>query len=251
MNLASISNQTIPGKVLRLPLKLVPKQAIVPIWQGKLRGKKWIAGSSDHGCWLGSYEHAQRRLFEDIVERGSVVFDIGAHAGFYTLLASTVAGPSGRVFAFEPSPSNMLFLKRHLLLNGISNVTTIAAAVSDREGYALFEEGPTSSQGRLSPFGRLKVRTVSLDELISRGEIPVPAFLKIDAEGAESEVLKGACATLSEAHPTIFLSTHGERRRQQCMELLGPLGYRLQPIGADTVETAREILASTRLQQRG
>ncbi|MGH9469072.1 MAG: FkbM family methyltransferase [Terriglobia bacterium] len=243
MNLLAASNQTAPGKLLRLPLKLIPKQAVVPMRGEALKGMRWVAGSSDHGCWLGIYELPQRRLFEKAVKQGSVVFDIGAHAGFYTLLASALAGPEGRVFAFEPFPPNMLKLKTHLLLNGISNVSTFEAAVSNREGYFPFEAGSSTTQGRLSKRGSLRVRTVTLDNLISRGDAPVPACLKIDAEGEESNILAGAVNLLTRAHPVVFLSTHSGEQRLRCSALLQSLGYKIRVIGA-APENAAQLVAS-------
>ncbi len=59
--------------------------------QGPLRGKKWIVGSSTHGCWIGSYEHKKQRTFWLSLRPNDVVYDIGANVGFYTLLAATVA----------------------------------------------------------------------------------------------------------------------------------------------------------------
>ena len=68
--------------------------------QGKIRGKKWVVGSGNHGYWLGWYEYDKRILFEKTVTKQSIVFDIGAHVGFYTLLASELVGPGGKVYAF-------------------------------------------------------------------------------------------------------------------------------------------------------
>ena len=73
----------------------------VRILQGKLRGKKWIVGSGNHAYWLGSHEYKKRILFEKVIRQGSIVFDIGAHVGFYTLLASVLVGTKGKVFAFD------------------------------------------------------------------------------------------------------------------------------------------------------
>ena len=110
MNFSAIPFKTLYGKILRLPLRLIPKNMKLPILQGKLRGEKWIVGSSNHGCWLGSYEYKQRILFEKTIIRGSVIFDIGAHVGFYTLLASKLVGPKGKVFALPAgSPEHPLF----------------------------------------------------------------------------------------------------------------------------------------------
>jgi len=153
MNFSGISNRTLVGRLLRLPLSLIPPEATMPILQSKSKGKRWIVGSSDHGCWLGSYEYAKRRAFENAVKEGSTVFDIGANAGFYTVLASALVGANGRVFAFEPVPSNLHYLREHLRLNAIKNVSVIEAAVSDRTGVAYFYEGPNASMGHIAAEG--------------------------------------------------------------------------------------------------
>ena len=84
------------GKLLRFLLNLIPRDYEVPILQGKLKGQKWIVGSSNHGCWLGSYEYEKRLRFEGEVQKDSVVYDIGANVGFYTLLASKLVGGNGK-----------------------------------------------------------------------------------------------------------------------------------------------------------
>ena len=61
MNLSSISSNSFLGKILRFPLKFIPKNLAIFILQGKLRGKKWIVGSGNHGCWLGSYEYEKQK----------------------------------------------------------------------------------------------------------------------------------------------------------------------------------------------
>lgn len=249
MNFSRISNRTLPGRLLRFPLRFIPPATRMPILQGRLRGKKWIVGSSGrgytgHGYWLGSYEYEMRRLFENTVTEGSIVFDIGAHVGFYTLLAAVLVGPRGTVYAFEPVPRNLAYLKEHLAMNRVTNVTVIEAAASDRGGVLAFEEGPDSFMGSVSPRGNLQVRAVSLDELISRGEAPTPDYVKIDVEGAEMRVLLGARGTLTTARPTLFLSVHGRDLHRQCCQFLRSLGYQLQPVGQRSIERSEMMLAS-------
>jgi FkbM family methyltransferase len=191
---------------------------------------KWIVGSGSgaHGFWLGTFETEERAIFEDTVRKGSVVFDIGASAGFYTLLASVLVGDGGRVFAFEPLPGNLVFLKRHLKLNGIANVVVIEAAVAEHSGVDFFEETSNLSMGHLAVRGSLEVKTVSLDDLRSRNEIPVPDCVKIDVEGAEASVLRGARDILENHRPAILLATHGRARHEECVQLLESLGYSIQ-----------------------
>jgi FkbM family methyltransferase len=228
MKLSSISNQTLAGKVLRLPLRLVPGSARVPILKGRLRGAKWIVGSSgNNGCWLGSYEYEQRLAFEKLIGVGSVVFDVGAHVGFYTLLSSRLVGPLGEVIAFEPLPRNLHYLREHLRLNRVENVRIIERALSDAEGEASFTEGENSFNARISEEGKIKVKTAALDHLMESEGLPVPDFIKMDIEGAETMALRGARRTLEAHHPTIFLTTHGPDIHEDCVALLKDLGYSL------------------------
>lgn len=155
MNFSGISDKSPIGKLLRLPLRLIPPGAKVPVLQGRLRGKTWIVEASIHGCWLGSFEYDKRRVMEKLVKEGSVVFDLGAHVGFYTLLASVLVGPRGQVFAFEPVSRNLFFLKEHLRLNRVANVTVMEVAVSDRSGEVAFDEGQGNSMGHIALSGQM------------------------------------------------------------------------------------------------
>lgn len=244
MNLSGISNRSILGKIMRFPLRFIPSQMHLPIIQGKLRSKKWIVGSSNHGCWLGTYEFDTQLLFGETVRRGSTVFDLGGHVGFYTLLSSVLVGNEGKVVVFEPVPRNLFYLKEHLRLNRISNVTVIEAAVSDKSGVCFFDNSPGSSMGHIASDGKIQVETVVLDELISKGKIPVPDFMKIDIEGAEMLALSGAKSMLAKHHPTIFLSTHGNQIHNDCCIFLRSLEYELHPIDRMPLISSSEILAN-------
>jgi len=243
INFSAIPEKSFLGRLMRFPLRSLPRNMTVPILQGRLKGMKWIVGSSNHGCWLGSYEHDKRVAFERRVKEGSVVFDLGANVGFYTLLASVLVGDRGRVVAFEPLPRNLRYLKSHLQMNRITDVTVMEAAVSDTDGVCLFDAGFNNSMGHISQEGSLRARVVSIDKLVSTGTIPPPTYMKIDVEGAELAVLRGAVSVLIANRPTLFLATHGKDLRRQCCELLRSMGYNLEPISGATLEHTDEILA--------
>src|SRR5216684_2115948 len=103
--------------ILRLPLRLIPRGAIVRIVSGELRGWQWIVHSATNGCWLGTYERHVQRLFRQRLRPGAVALDVGANVGFFTLLASKLVGSAGHVYAFEPLPRNLYYLERHVRLN--------------------------------------------------------------------------------------------------------------------------------------
>lgn len=248
MNFSSLSNRSLAGRALRIPLRLIPPGAPVPILQGPLRGKLWIKGSSDNGCWLGSFEYQKQRLMSSLLHAGDTMYDIGANVGFYTLLASHMVGPTGRVVAFEPLPANVRLVRRHLRLNRVRNVSVQEVAVSDRDGRAKFAPHASNAMGKLSDAGDVEVAMVSLDSVTERGPFPDPKVLKIDVEGAELGVLRGASCLLARARPTILLATHGDQVHRQCCELLRAAAYDLRPIDPSvaSIDATDEILATPR-----
>jgi FkbM family methyltransferase len=247
MNFSGISSRGLIGQVLRFPLKFIPRNAVVPILQGPLRGKRWIAGSSNHGCWLGSYEFEKQQVFIEAIQSGDVIYDIGAHVGFYTLLSSKLAGTKGHVVAFEPFPSNVQFLQKHLKLNGVDNVTVIEKAVSDQPGQVAFEIAQSSTMGHLTKnknaASSIMVDVVALDQFIDEAQLPLPDVLKVDIEGAEYDFLRGASQLLSSRPIKIFLATHGAEVHANCLAFLRGLGYQLTSLEDKPLETCSEVLA--------
>jgi FkbM family methyltransferase len=244
INLSNFSTTGFIGKILRFPLRLIPRRMVMPVWQGRLRGKKWIVGSGVHGYWLGTYECEKQHVLTRAVKAGAVFYDIGGHAGFFAMLASVLVGPRGHVVVFEPFPVNIHFLKEHVRINRCGNVRIIEAAVAERAGVQFFEKAKDTYTGCLSSGGAIKVNVVSLDDLVMAGEIKPPDYLKIDVEGAEFLVLSGARQILSKHHPMIFLSTHNKKVHEQCCAFLGSLGYKLKPlIGTLSIDDTDEIVA--------
>jgi FkbM family methyltransferase len=193
---------------------------------------------------LGSYEFDKQQLFTELITPGSTVFDIGANAGYYTLLSSSLVGQTGRIFAFEPLPRNLRYLRKHLLINNCTNVEVLDVAVSDREGFANFDDTAPPAMGSISERGSLTVRTVTLDDLLAAKTVGPPRFMKIDVEGGEVQVLQGAAKILRDFRPVIFLATHGPQIHKDCMELLTQSGYRLTSVDERPVEQSDELLAT-------
>jgi FkbM family methyltransferase len=243
LNFSGIRRSSWLGRVLRLPLALIPARARLPVLQGLLRGAWWTVGASTHGCWLGSYEHAQQLAFAALVRPGDTVFDVGAHAGFYTLLAARLVGSRGRVVAFEPMPENLRYLRHHLAMNRVTGVRVVAAAVAAAAGRQRIARGPTGSMWHLHEDGGHEVTTVALDPLLRAGELPLPAVIKMDIEGAEVAALAGATWLLREHPPRFMLSTHGHAAHVACCSVLREAGYDLRPVGDLPLERARELVA--------
>jgi FkbM family methyltransferase len=245
INFSAISNRSALGKILRLPLRLIPSGTKVRIIQGPLKGKTWIVGSSNHGLWLGSYESRKQEAFSLMVRRGATVYDLGANVGFYSLLASVLVGPGGRVFSFEPVPRNLQLLRTHLALNRITNCSVLEAAVGRCEGTAGFnaEMGPSMGYMTENSDATFQVRTVTLDGLVLSGTLPPPNVIKCDIEGAEYDALVGAATILARFAPMIFLATHGPEVHQRCCKFLLNLGYQLQSLENMPLDDTSEVIA--------
>lgn len=217
----------------------------LPIIAGRLRGRWWLPASRGKILRIlnGTYEREQTALFEQFIRPGATVLDVGAHVGYYTLLSAVLAGPSGRVHAFEPNPQNADFLRRHVAINRLETVRVEQAAVSERAGTARFDFGTGSGTGHLAVAGALEVRTLRLDEYVAEHAL-APTAIKVDVEGAEMNVLLGARETLVRHRPALFLSTHGAEVHAASLGFLRGLGYQLRPILGGDVETTTEVLAT-------
>ena len=168
-------------------------------------------------------------------ETGDVVFDIGAYCGIFTFALSQAVGPQGKVIAFEPDPLNFASLRRNIARHQLSNVTLTQVAVSDNNGVAAFNSDGslgsalTLSLSRPPTQETIEVRTITFESACA--EFGVPSFVKIDAEGAEIEILSGA-KTFIQSHPIHFVLDTNHMRdglmtRTAVEELLKSCGYKV------------------------
>ncbi len=165
----------------------------------------WIAkpGTQTLNDWIWHYEVGERKFLAQFVRPGWVVLDIGAHYGLYSLLMSKKVAPTGIVIAFEPSPRERRWLLLHLRLNRCRNVCVEPLALGDREGEAEFFLYAITSRNSLRPqpwtlSQRIKVPMITLDAYLERQGIDCVDFVKMDTEGAELSILKGAQRLLSQ-----------------------------------------------------
>lgn len=208
-----------------LPARALSARTVMRIRRGPARGMKWIAGSATHGCWLGTYELDKQLVIERFVRPGMTIYDIGAQAGFYTLLFSRLVGESGRVFAFEPCPYEGRYLLDHVRMNSLANVRAIQAAVAEQMGLIgmTTDRGTCQNQICDDRDAALMVPSLNLDN----SGLPAPDLIKMDVEGAESAVLSGARSTLRKARPVVFVALHSDEQRGSCKVLLRQAGYSL------------------------
>ena len=241
-HIKSLRNKSRFGKLIRLPIKLIPNNAILPILTGNLRGKKWIKGSHNISVILGTYERKQSLEFISFCKNSHSFLDLGAHVGYYTLLYH-FNNRNGNICAFEPSESNAKLFRKHMELNKILDYKLFQMAVSDKEGMLSFKKSRTSVAGKLDEEGETKVSVVKLSTLLANGDIKMPDLIKMDIEGAEGNVLRDLKPLLMVKKPVLFVSTHGKDVHEDCLALLKDIGYRLKPLDRTDLHESRELLA--------
>jgi FkbM family methyltransferase len=197
-------------RVEQLWLRALPTLARNYLWVSV--GGFRIYGSAQHQFalyWLvKGYERFTRRLFRGALEPGMRVLDIGAHIGWYTLIAARGVGPTGQVYAFEPDPENFRLLRHNIALNGLGSiVATIPKAAADIAGVRTFySDAKGSLRSSLWSDGReseapITVECATVDEIVGHEAIGV---VKLDVEGAEVHALRGMRETLA-ASPRVVL----------------------------------------------
>ena len=173
------------------------------------------------------YEDEVQLLSELLSEADSFV-DVGAAFGAYALPAAGIVGKKGKVFAFEASEKTAEHLKSGKEENGFGQLEVIQKAVGAQSGTATFNNEEIPEASAIDENGSETVNKISLDDWWSEQGNPAIKAVKIDVNGAEAEVLKGAEALLSKKSPAIILSvTGGEESSSEAVNVLASSGYKL------------------------
>lgn len=161
----------------------------------------------------GEYVKAEFAAMRGLLQPGDIVLDVGSSIGLYSVFASRIVGPSGKVYAFEPVPETFWMLHETLVLNRCTNVTPLQKAVYSDQGTVkihLFKSQyaewntlgmptMTTPQGRkVMPTNALTVACESIDNFCSEQGIDRISFLKVDVEGFEKKVFEGATHFLAD-----------------------------------------------------
>lgn len=155
---------------------------------------------------FGVWEPNNSFVVEQLLAPGDVFLDVGANIGYYSLLASKLVGPLGRVVAVEASPKTFGVLCKNIQLNNAKNINAVNVAASDAEGHlTLYEEshwnrGASSTELRPGFTPEAVVRAVPLEQLVEDVEMSRLKAVKIDIEGGEARVLSRLC-DVSDAWP--------------------------------------------------
>ncbi len=224
---------------LRNPGARVLRHIPLRIRSGPNHGLRWSLASSGRGYRTGRFESGRIQALSSLVNLGDRVWDIGAHKGYVSMALSRIVGEEGGVTAFEPSRENLWFLRKHIEWNALTNVQVLPVAVSDSDGSARFGGRGSSVTFRLGQ-GSEQVRVATLKSLTKEEGLATPDVLKIDVEGNEGAVLRGAGDLLT-GEMLLFISIHSHSAYHECRDFLSARGYRLH----ESVEMAKRLADPT------
>lgn len=199
-----------------------------------------------------------------IKSKRKIIWDIGAHIGYHTLGFAKMVGPSGKVFAFEPNKANQNRLNLNVSGNkDLSRVIQLMPfALGEKEGKFQFKttddvDSARSSGGYLTnvlppldsivyhDFKQQLVKVKTIDGLIKANKNSVPDIIKLDVEGAETNVIRGGLKMIREKHPIMLIEVHNIKVMKEIMEILIPLKYKISIENLPELTTSRAFIICT------
>lgn len=203
---------------------------LIRVPEGRILLTRDALWSRDCVYWENVY------LRECRVRDNDIIIDVGAHVGLFTLKVARIA-KRGLIIALEPHPFTFSLLKLNLKMNNIANVMPLNLALADYNGLGRLYISERLDSCTLSPHkdrkylgrkGFLHVRVRTLDSLLQELGVRSINFMKIDVEGAELEVLRGASRTLSESEDVcvVVASYHYPKEERDVVRFLGSMGFK-------------------------
>jgi len=202
--------------------------------------QQWVDPYHEHATDHG---HREETFLRRYLRPGDVVVDVGANFGLTALAAFTTVGPRGQMHAFEPHPRIFRFLLGNIELNGAEAVVTpYNLALGERAGTVFLTDERADDQNSVSPDTTgLRVPMSTLDDAVA--QLPRIALLKIDVEGYEQFVLRGATMTLARTDCVYFESSDAHFARHEyalvnVVELLAANGFEVRCLGGAGLTSA-------------
>ena len=181
----------------------------------------------------GGFESAEIAAAVELTGPGVTAFDVGANVGIYSIALGRTVGFGGKVVAVEPDEDNIARLRANVALNSLENVQVIEAVAGDRDVVVelhIADDPAYNSLGRIERGHRSTetraVRSVLLDRVWEELDRPDVRFVKIDVEGTEAAVLRGARAMITSTLPALLIEANDEPHLSLLRSELEPLGYR-------------------------
>ena len=178
---------------------------------------------------MGLYENEKTKVIRALLKPGMTFVDAGANKGYFSLIAARIVGEQGRVITFEPEPHNCTWIEKSIALNGYNNVTLhgVALGQANEESSLYLSEKSgwhtlvaSSDRGSKEAKGVITVSKRTLDSILQEYDPPHVNIMKVDIEGSELDLLRGATQTLSAATNMVIL-----------MDLHPQLGVNPQEVG--------------------
>jgi FkbM family methyltransferase len=211
----------------------------INLWLNKNRYAGWVKMLD------GSYD---QELFEAVVQELSdenlVIWGIGAHFGYNSLVFSNITQDDAKILSFEPNIANIERFKENLASNNelAKKISLYTWAISDCDQQAFFYYSnsiddsissgsylgsvmPPLTPETYSDFQSTTIFTRSIDSLIAKENLPKPNIIKIDVEGAEYEVLLGAKTLLTSLKPVLIIEIHHIKAMHEVLNLLHELNF--------------------------
>ena len=238
------------GSTLRKLARRYPEGSVVDVRTGAAAGLKWKRHHRyPNGYWVGHYELEIQNTLKRELKAGGVVYDVGANAGFFTLIAARLVGPAGRVFAFDPAPENCESISEQVELNGYAPFcTAVQKAVGGKAGRATFSfDASGSTTGHLGGAQggerSVEVEVTTLDD--AAAAYGAPTFIKLDVEGAEGDVMAGARRLLSSgaARPAWLIELHNPQCDADVRRHLAAAGYQFFEVVIATARHQHHVIA--------
>jgi FkbM family methyltransferase len=161
-----------------------------------------LANAIHRQIFMGCFARDMTRWARTLLPPGGTFLDVGAHAGYFSLLASDRVGPAGRVYAVEPNPGTFAALRTHLTTNRIGNVHAVMCGLADRAGSIPLHAPPSCLDYNATvlpraDWTRVDVPARTLDDCVREWRADRIDLMKIDVEGAEPLVLAGGADCLA------------------------------------------------------
>lgn len=208
---------------------LVPRGPVpVTVRSGYAAGLRLlIYPKTEKYYWTGTHEPQVQEALAVVLRPGMVFWDVGAHIGYFSLLASRLVGTAGRVHAFEPMDRNRERLMASVRLNDARNVMVHNVGLTAAPGrYRLYSHRSTTMWTLVPERGEgagLVIECRTLDQMLE--VLDTPDLVKIDAEGAELDVLRGGSRLMTSARPAVMIELSGDEQLAEARALLPGYGF--------------------------